>query len=92
MSEALVLDLYLPGGDGFAVVDHMRQDPALASIPVVVYSAHEVSGAARDRLRLGETVLFTKGRVSPEDLESRVLDLVGVLADSRQEVGECLPG
>jgi len=87
----LVLDLYLPDGDGFAVVDHMRQDPALASIPVV-YSAHEVSGAARDRLRLGETVLFTKGRVSPEDLESRVLDLVGVLADSRQEVGECLPG
>lgn len=90
--DALVLDLYLPDGDGFAVVAHMRQDLALASIPVVVYSAHEVSGAARDRLRLGETVLFTKGRVSPEDLESRVLDLVGVLADSRQEVGECLPG
>jgi CheY-like chemotaxis protein len=42
----VLLDLRMPGMDGWAVWDHMRSDPALAAIPVVV-----VSGEAEERQR-----------------------------------------
>ena len=82
--DALVLDLHLPDGDGFGIVEELRRDGRLASVPVVVYSASEVEGSIRDRLRLGQTVFLTKSRVSPQELEQRVLRLIGVVAGTER--------
>ncbi len=86
LPDALVLDLYLPDGDGFSVVEALRQNGRLATVPLIVYSAREIDGASRERLRLGRTLFFTKGRVPIEDLERHVLDLIGLLAGT--EAGE----
>jgi len=72
----IVLDLQLPDGAGVDVVSELRQDGRLASTPVVVYSAAEVTREEREDLRLGETLFLTKGRVPPAELEDRVLELV----------------
>jgi two-component system, chemotaxis family, chemotaxis protein CheY len=61
----VVLDLRLPGMHGWEVLDHMRDDPALASIPVVM-----VSGDVHEAHRAEEHGLqnFLRKPVDPEVL------------------------
>lgn len=74
--QLLLLDLALPDSDGSEVVSVLRRSGRLADIPLVVYTAADITGDERDRLHLGDTIFLTKGRVSPEQLEERVLELV----------------
>jgi len=48
---AILLDLLMPGIDGFAVVDALRTDPETADIPIVVLTAKALSSDEKDRLR-----------------------------------------
>ncbi len=86
--QLIVLDLSLPDGDGFNVVDWLRQHEELAHLPLVVYSAREISPAERPQLQLGPTHFITKAKVQPQQLESLVLTM---LRRSRQmEESLCL--
>jgi CheY-like chemotaxis protein len=78
--QLLVLDLVLAEGDGYAVVDWLRQHDRLRDLPLIVYTARDLDGADRSRLRLGETKFFTKGRISPEEFKRRVTDLISQIA------------
>jgi DNA-binding response OmpR family regulator len=77
----LVLDIGLPDGDGFNVVDWLRQHETLARLPLVVYSARELTPPERRQLTLGPTHFLTKARVQPQQLEALVLTM---LRNSRQ--------
>jgi CheY-like chemotaxis protein len=77
----LVLDIGLPDGDGFNLVDWLRQHENLARLPLVVYSARELSPEERSNLTLGPTHFLTKARVQPQQLEALVLTM---LRSSRQ--------
>ncbi len=77
----LVLDIGLPDGDGFNVVDWLRRHENLSTIPLVVYSGREISAAERRLLTLGPTHFLTKAQVQPQQLEALVLTL---LRSSRQ--------
>ena len=72
----LVLDIELTGAEGSTVVDYLRGHAEIPPIPVVVYTVHDLSDHDRERLTLGKTLFFTKGRVSPEEFERRVADLL----------------
>jgi PAS domain S-box-containing protein len=86
--QLIVLDLSLPDGDGFNVVDWLRQHEDLAHLPLVVYSAREIAPAEREQLQLGPTHFLTKAKVQPQQLESLVLTM---LRRSRQmEESLCL--
>ncbi|WP_263353602.1 PAS domain S-box protein [Acidicapsa acidisoli] len=88
LPQLLVLDLSLPDGDGFNVVDWLRQHEDLAHLPLVVYSAREIPPAERSQLQLGPTHFLTKAKVQPQQLESLVLTM---LRRSRQmEESLCL--
>jgi DNA-binding response OmpR family regulator len=77
----LVLDIGLPDGDGFNVVDWLRKHEDLARLPLVVYSARELTLSERRQLTLGPTHFWTKARVQPQQLEALVLTM---LRSSRQ--------
>jgi PAS domain S-box-containing protein len=77
----LVLDIGLPDGDGFNVVDWLRQHETLARLPLVVYSGRDLSPAERRQLTLGPTHFLAKARVQPQQLEALVLTM---LRSSRQ--------
>ena len=79
----LVLDIGLPDGDGFNVVDYLRQHEELAHLPLVVYSGRELSPEERDDLTLGPTYFLAKTRVQPQQLEALVLTM---LRSSRKPV------
>ena len=76
MPDLLVLDLALPEADGYEVVEWLRKHNRLRKMPLVVYTAKDLDEFDRDRLKLGQTYFFTKGRISPEDFESRVIGLI----------------
>lgn len=40
LPDVLLLDLVMPNGDGWSVVDRIKSEPRLARIPLVVMSGH----------------------------------------------------
>ncbi|MFQ4146436.1 PAS domain S-box protein [Chlorogloeopsis sp. ULAP02] len=74
--DLLVLDLGLPECDGFTVVDWLRQHNRLCQVPLVVYTARDLDESDRERLRLGQTLFLTKGRITPQEFEQRVINLL----------------
>ena len=79
MPHLLVLDLTLPESDGFTVVDWLRQHNRLCDLPLVVYTARDVDDTDKERLKLGQTLFLTKGRINPEEFEQRVIKLLNRL-------------
>jgi signal transduction histidine kinase/CheY-like chemotaxis protein len=80
--DLLILDLTLPDGDGFSLVDWLRRQPALRTLPLVVYSGHEISEDEMQKLRLGPTQFLTKAKVKPQEVEKLVLAMVQRLRNS----------
>jgi signal transduction histidine kinase/DNA-binding response OmpR family regulator len=80
--DLIILDLTLPDGDGFSLVDWLRRQPSLHMLPLVVYSSREVSEAEMQKLRLGPTQFFTKAKVQPSEVEELVLKMVSRLRNA----------
>jgi signal transduction histidine kinase/DNA-binding response OmpR family regulator len=74
--DLLILDLTLPDGDGFSLVEWLRQQPTLKTLPLVVYSGREISEIEMSKLRLGPTEFLTKAKVQPHEVEELVLSMV----------------
>lgn len=74
--DLLILDLTLPDGDGFSLVEWLRQQPLLRTMPLVVYSGREISEVEMAKLRLGPTEFLTKAKVQPQEVEELVLSMV----------------
>jgi len=74
--DLLILDLSLPDGDGFNVVDWLRQQKDLSHTPLVVYSARDVMDFERKQLQLGPTEFLTKASVPPQEVEALVLTML----------------
>jgi len=70
------LDLILPDMDGSIVVETLRKDNILRSVPLVVYTVKELDEQQRENLRLGETLFFTKSRIPPEQFEEKVVQFM----------------
>ncbi|WP_254060075.1 MULTISPECIES: response regulator [Acidobacteriaceae] len=84
--DLLILDLTLPDGDGFSLVDWLRQQPALRALPLVVYSGREVSDGEMAKLRLGPTEFLTKARIQPQEVEELVVSMVQRLRSQHTEL------
>jgi PAS domain S-box-containing protein len=83
--DLLVLDLMLPRQDGYGLVEQLRRDSRFEGLPLAVYTACDLTLADRERLRLGETQFFTKGRVTPEQFERHVVARLDRLHRGAQE-------
>ncbi len=73
--DAIVLDLMLPGLDGFGVFRELREDPRTKGIPIIMLTAR---GELNDRLaglEAGADDYLTKP-FSPQELTLRVLALL----------------
>jgi CheY-like chemotaxis protein len=82
--DLIVLDVSLPDGDGFELVEQLREDGRLASTPLVVYTASDLTAEDRARLTLGDTEVLLKSTVAPDDFEQRLLTLLERATGVRQ--------
>ncbi|MCG8602470.1 MAG: response regulator [Verrucomicrobiales bacterium] len=69
---AIILDLVMPGMDGFEFLEHLEEDEHLRSIPVIVLSGKDPSEAERDFLNERVGVVLKKGRHSAGDLVQNI--------------------
>jgi PAS domain S-box-containing protein len=84
--DLVVLDLGLPEGDGFSVVEGLRRNHKLRAVPLVIYTAREdLSPAEREKLRLGHTQFITKSRLSLPEFEQGICRLLDALCKERNE-------
>jgi PAS domain S-box-containing protein len=83
--DLLILDLILPETDGFTVVDWLQKHNHLCNIPLVVYSAKDLDESERKRLKLGDTEFLTKGRVTTQEFEQRVIELLQRITHNQKE-------
>ncbi|HET7229259.1 MAG TPA: ATP-binding protein [Longimicrobium sp.] len=74
--DAVVLDIAIPGGDGYWLAERFRQEDALRQVPIVAYTALDLNEAERERLRAAGVEVLTKSRVEPVELERRVMALL----------------
>ena len=58
--DLILMDLSLPGIDGWEATRRLKADPALAGIPVIALTAHAMSGDASRALACGCDGYMTK--------------------------------
>ncbi len=58
--DLIILDIGLPAGDGFVVLDRLQQNAALSCIPVIVLTAREPQHNKDRIMRAGASAFFQK--------------------------------
>ena len=74
-ADLVILDLMLPGMDGLLVCQAMRNDPAMAAIPIIMLTARGEESDRVSGLELGADDYVTKP-FSPKELTARVTALL----------------
>jgi len=77
---AIVLDLMMPGMDGFEFLDELRRVPACRRVPVIVWSVKDLTAAERARLRRTAQGVVAKGRVRSSSVVDQLRILLPALA------------
>ncbi len=89
--DCVVLDLRLPDMSGFDVLDQLRNSPAVADLPVIVFTGKELSPEEDALLRTFARSVVVKGVESPERLlDETALFLHRVVADLPIEMQQML--
>jgi DNA-binding response OmpR family regulator len=79
--DLILLDLGLPGGDGFVVMQRLSAIPALAVIPVIVLSARD-KNANENRMAMAGAVAYLQKPYNDAEL----------LVEVRAALGDPEPG
>lgn len=70
--DLIILDLMMPGLSGFEVVERVRGQPAMASVPILVMTAKTITQEDRKRLNGHVAQIMGKGLLDRESFMSEV--------------------
>ncbi|MHB0990462.1 MAG: HAMP domain-containing protein [Burkholderiales bacterium] len=70
--DCMVLDLELPDTNGFAVIEEIKKDLSLRTLPIIVYTARDLTQAEETRLKKVIKSVIVKDVRSPERLLDEV--------------------
>lgn len=68
--DLILLDLGLPAGDGFVVMERLQKNTKLSCIPVIVLTARECKGNQERAIAAGCTAFFQKPADNGELMEA----------------------
>jgi CheY-like chemotaxis protein len=72
LPDLIVLDLMMPGVNGFDVVAALNERPATARIPIIVVTAKRITDEDRARLNGSVTTVMEKAGFDPEHFMTEV--------------------
>jgi diguanylate cyclase (GGDEF)-like protein len=81
--DLIILDVMLPGMNGYDICQHLKADPATASIPVIFLTSRRDFHDERMGLRLGAVDYLNKP-VSPDLLQLRIRNQLNAAAGVRR--------
>ena len=73
--DLIVLDLMLPGGDGWEIMSKLQNDPALSAIPVIVFTA-AVDPANKERALSMGVASFLEKPMAVRQLKDTIHDIL----------------
>lgn len=71
--DVILLDVMMPGMDGFSVCETLRNEAETAALPIIMLSAKTDLDSINRGLRVGATKYLTKP-ISPDELTRHVRD------------------
>src|SRR5919201_892148 len=77
--DLIILDLMMPDVDGFEVVSKLREDPVGAKIPILIYTAKNITSEDRERLQGNIQTIIQKGDFGKD----RFLEMINNLQTSQ---------
>lgn len=75
--DLVVLDLTIPGIDGFSILEKLKADRRTSEIPVVIVSAKSLTNEEWTRLRRHTESIWQKGTFGSQELVNHVVELLG---------------
>ena len=85
--DLIILDLALPGLDGYEVVEHLRRHSS-HPVPLLVYTSSDLSEEERSSLRFGLTRHLTKTRATDGEFLRGVKELLETASLARNLITE----
>jgi CheY-like chemotaxis protein/signal transduction histidine kinase/HPt (histidine-containing phosphotransfer) domain-containing protein len=82
----IILDLLMPGMDGFEVLQKLKTSEKTRNIPVVIYTAKKLNAKDRSRLSQNYSLLLQKTEETPETLLKQLNELVSTRIERVQPV------
>lgn len=82
--DLIILDLMMPGLDGFELLKLVRMDPSCERVPVLIVSARTEQRDQLSSLQLGANAYLCKP-FSPRDLVREVRELLGAETDGQAD-------
>ena len=76
--DAILLDMRMPGMDGFGVLERLKHDPELADIPVLFVTAEHDRERVVQAIEAGAADYLTKPLHSPDELRMLAARLLSV--------------
>lgn len=70
--DLILLDLILPGIDGFEVLSKMKDDPAVSSLPVIILSNLGQKEDVEKGLKLGAVDYLIKAHFTPGEIIEKI--------------------
>jgi threonine synthase len=71
--DVILLDLMMPGMDGFEVLEALKADEKVSDVPVIVITAKALTTAEQERLSGRIEMLMEKGSFTDEELLEEIL-------------------
>ena len=75
--DLVLLDLILPGIDGFDVLAKMKEDPKMAEVPVIILSNLGQKDDIERGLRLGAVDYLIKAHFTPGEIIGKIKSILG---------------
>jgi len=75
--DLILLDLILPGLDGFEVLERIKDDPGTSVIPVLILSNLGQRDEIERGLKLGAIDFLVKAHFTPEEIVDKIKMILG---------------
>jgi len=74
--DLILLDLILPGLDGFEVLERIKDDPSTSIIPVLILSNLGQRDEIERGLKLGAVDFLVKAHFTPEEIVGKIKEIL----------------